>query len=120
MIGFTRQRKRVAANRAFAAKRPMLFASAEVTCLARLKIGAHFHSGRLCRISATRAEVQLQAPLESAGEVSLMLPNLPPIAGLVQAIDGRRVTISFGAAVSVCQFLEWLGDRAKILEPEAC
>ena len=91
----------------YAARLPRL----EVDCQMRLRCGGRFHTGRICNISQSGAQVQLSGSLAPEASISVMLKDLPPISASVRWTRRTRAGLSFSENVPLDPLARWLEDR---------
>ena len=77
----------------------------------RMRCGSRYHSGRVCDISQSGAQVQTTGSLAPDTSVSIMLRDFPPIAGSVRWTRGTRAGICFNEAVQLELLVRWIQDR---------
>lgn len=83
----------------------------EISCHGSLKLGSRSCSIELQDISQGGAKVMTPTPLAGKGDVILVLPDLPPVAGLVRWIGGNEVGISFNECLPFDQLARWIRER---------
>jgi hypothetical protein len=89
----------------------------------RMRCGRRYHSGRVCDISQSGAQVQTTGSLSPESPVSVMLWDFPAIPGSVRWTRGTRAGISFNEAVRLGPLVRWIQDRradppgASLLQP---
>jgi len=89
----------------------------------RLRCGSRYHSGRVCDISQSGAQVQTTGSLAPETPVSVMLWDFPAIPGSVRWTRGTRAGISFNETVRLEPLVRWIQDRradppgASLLQP---
>ena len=79
----------------------------ELSCRGQLKKGAELHDVVLQDISQGGARVHIEKPLDR-GSVVLRLPDLPPLAGVVQWASGTDAGISFNECISFDPLARWI------------
>jgi hypothetical protein len=82
----------------------------EVGCRARLRKTAESHDALLLDISQGGARVQIESAIE-LGKVVLILPDLPPLAGVVRWVLGTEAGISFNECISFEPLARWIHAR---------
>ena len=85
----------------------------ELSSEARLKKGSNHHAAELQDISQGGARVRINCPLE-LGRVVLILPRMPPVAGVVRWTAGGIAGISFDECVAFDQLASWIEDRRRV------
>jgi hypothetical protein len=89
----------------------------------RLRCGSRYHSGRVCDLSQSGAQVQISGSLALESPVSVMLRDFPAIPGSVRWTRGTHAGISFNESVRLEPLARWIQDRraeppgTSLLEP---
>jgi hypothetical protein len=83
----------------------------EVDYRMRLRCGSRYHTGRLCDISQSGAQVQISGSLSPLASISFMLRDLPSIPASVRWTKGTRAGISFNESVPLEPLVRWIQNR---------
>ena len=83
----------------------------EVDYRMRLRCGSRHHTGRLCDISQSGAQVQISGSLSPESSVSFMLRDFPPIPASVRWTRGARAGISFNESIPLGPLVRWIQNR---------
>ena len=85
----------------------------EVRCAGRLTKATESHHVSLLDISQGGARIQIESPV-NRGNVVLILPDLPPLAGVVRWVLGAEAGISFNECISFEPLARWIhASRAR-------
>jgi hypothetical protein len=82
-----------------------------IECRGRLSTGLQSAVATLRDISQGGASLELEAPAAELSNVQLLLPDLPPIAGVVRWTSGRNVGVSFNGCIAFEQLARWIQVR---------
>jgi hypothetical protein len=69
-------------------------------------------------ISQGGASLEVEGPMTRMGNVQLLLPDLPQIAGVVRWTSGQTVGVSFNACIAFEQLARWIQVRREGLGNE--
>jgi hypothetical protein len=84
----------------------------ELDCQGRLSTGLRSFDASLRDISQGGARVQIETPPTELGEVvSLGMPDLPPVRGVVRWVGGSEVGISFNECIAFEKLARWIQAR---------
>lgn len=96
-----------------------------VECRGELSNGLRSTNVVLRDISQGGANLEAKTQITGLGNVQLLLPDLPPIAGVVRWISGSKIGVSFNECVAFEQLARWIQARreglgiAKFRAPQA-
>jgi hypothetical protein len=82
-----------------------------IECDGRLRTGLQSFDVRLQDISQAGARLEMPEPKVTAGEVTLSLPDLPPVAGVIRWADGAELGISFNECIAFDRLARWIQAR---------
>lgn len=82
-----------------------------VECLGLLSTGFRSIGIALQDISQGGARLEATVEVPDLGKVQLLLPDLPPIAGVVRWISGTKIGVSFNECVPFEQLARWIQAR---------
>lgn len=80
----------------------------QVDYLIRMRCGSRYHSGRLCDISQSGAQIQMVASIAQEEPVLLLLRDFPPVHGSIRWVRGTRAGISFNESVRLESLVTWI------------
>jgi hypothetical protein len=66
---------------------------------------------RLQDISQAGARLEIEEPKVSGGEVTLSLPDLPPVAGVIRWAGGTQLGVSFNECIAFERLARWIEAR---------
>jgi len=75
---------------------------------ARVRVGAHYHSVKMCNISQSGGRISPGAQFESGQKLVLMLTGLPPIAGCVRWTNKDHAGIAFDNPIAFEVLARWV------------
>jgi len=82
-----------------------------VECIGRLSTSLQSMEAVLRDISQGGASLQVEDPVSELSNVQLLLPDLPPIAGVVRWTSGKTVGVSFNGCIAFEQLARWIRVR---------
>jgi len=82
-----------------------------VECIGRLSTTLQSMEAVLRDISQGGASLQVEDPVSELSNVQLLLPDLPPIAGVVRWTSGKTVGVSFNGCIAFEQLARWIRVR---------
>jgi len=82
-----------------------------VECIGRLSTSLQSMEAVLRDISQGGASLQVEDPVSELSNVQLLLPDLPPIAGVVRWTSGKTVGVSFNGCIAFEQLARWIQIR---------
>ena len=80
----------------------------QIDCEAKLTVGSRSFDVWLQDISQAGAKIKAEVPPARRSEVSLSLPDLSSIAGVVQWVRGNELGISFNECISFERLARWI------------
>jgi hypothetical protein len=89
-----------------------------IECRGRLSTGLKSMVAILRDISQGGASLEVEGPMTRMGNVQLLLPDLPQIAGVVRWTSGQTVGVSFNACIAFEQLARWIQVRREGLGNE--
>ena len=87
----------------------------DVQCRARILIGKRHYAGYIHNISQGGAKLRTISPIRRLGEVSLKLPDLPPLRCQLRWTDAYNAGVSFNLALSLAELARWAETRSLFL-----
>lgn len=84
----------------------------DIQCRARIRIGDRQYAGYLHNISQGGAKLRTVTPIRKSGNVTLRLPDLPPLRGRLRWMDAYYAGILFELALSAAELSRWARSRA--------
>ncbi len=84
----------------------------DVRCRARIRVGKREYAGFVEDISKDGARISTLTPLRGAGPVCLLIPDLPPIRGLIRWMEPNGCGILFCMSVTEPTLADWARSRA--------
>jgi len=82
-----------------------------VECIGRLSTSLQSMEAVLRDISQGGASLQVEDPVSELSNVQLLLPDLPPVAGVVRWTSGKTVGVSFNGCIAFEQLARWIRVR---------
>ena len=82
-----------------------------VECRGQLSNGLRSMDVELRDISQGGANLEAETQIADLGKVQLLLPDLPPIAGVVRWISGTKIGVSFNECLAFEQLALWIQAR---------
>jgi hypothetical protein len=91
----------------------------DVQCTGQLSTGLRSVDIVLRDISQGGANLESATPMTDLGSVRLLLPDLPPIAGVVRWSSGTKLGVSFDELIAFERLAQWIQARREGLGSEA-
>jgi len=83
----------------------------EVRCTAWVRDGAMVHRTRAVNISQGGVRVEAAKGLAAGSQVTVSLPDLPPIQGVVRWNGEEGCGITFNRVLALSQLVAWVGEQ---------
>lgn len=90
----------------------------KVECPGQLNTGLRSMNFLLGDISQGGASLEAETQIASCGNVILLLPDLPPLAGVVRWTLGAKIGVSFNECIAFEQLAQWIQARRDDPEPK--
>jgi hypothetical protein len=85
-------------------------------CRARIRIGKREYAGYVEDISKSGARISTLTPIRGAGPVCLIIPDLPPMRGLIRWMEPHGGGVCFTMSVCGSALEEWAASRLAIAD----
>jgi hypothetical protein len=99
------------------------FARFAVQCRARILIGNRHYAGYIHNISEGGAKLRTVSSIRKLGNVTLRLPNMPPLKCRLSWSDAYHAGVAFECRLTRAELRQWVEGRAAAVElnsgPEA-